>query len=118
MILSIKSQTGNESDIDEKSLSEIKAVLVSNSTLLNGKAKMREKQCATYDMSVLNTSVEADKIVKMILNAKRFSEKNKSTENGVRMLFTEQVATFFFLTRLILLWPTEKEQVNLGNAAR
>lgn len=38
-------------------------------------------------MSVLNTSVEAEKIVKMIENAKRFSEKNKGSESGVRLLF-------------------------------
>lgn len=91
MLLSMKSQNENESgklsDLDEKSLSEIKAILVSNSTLLNGKVKLREKQCAAYDMSVLNTSIEAEKIVKMIMNAKLFSEKNKGTENGIRMLF-------------------------------
>lgn len=85
MILSVNASEKNSSD--EEKLSEIKSILVSNSTLLNGKAKMREKQCKNYDISVLNTSVEAEKIVKMIENAKRFSEKNKGCENGVRLLF-------------------------------
>ncbi len=48
---------------------------------------MRQVQCKNYDMSVLNTSFSPDKIVKMILNAKRYSEKNKSVENGIRILF-------------------------------
>lgn len=85
MILSLKSSDSNESR--EEKLAEIKSVLASNSALLNGKAKMREKQCKTYDMSVLNTSMDAEKIVKMISNAERFSEKNKTTENGIRILF-------------------------------
>lgn len=85
MILSVNESEKNASE--EEKLSEIKSILVSNSTLLNGKAKMRENQCKNYDMSVLNTSVEAEKIVKMIENAKRFSEKNKGCENGVRLLF-------------------------------
>lgn len=85
MILSVNESEKEASE--EERLSEIKSILVSNSTLLNGKAKMREKQCASYDMSVLNTSVEPEKIVKMIENAKRFSEKNKGSESGVRLLF-------------------------------
>ncbi len=89
MILSIQNENaaGGTKETEEEELSEIDRLLVSNSRLLYGKAKMREKQCAAYDMSVLNTSMEADKIVKMISNAKRFSEKHKGTESGVRLLF-------------------------------
>lgn len=89
MILSIQSANAADSknESEEEELSEIDRILVSNSSLLHGKAKMREKQCASYDISVLNTSMDADKIVKMISNAKRFSEKHKGTESGIRLLF-------------------------------
>ena len=79
--------SANEEELDKDILAEIKIVLESNSRLLNGKAKMRQVQCKNYDMSVLNTSFSPDKIVRMILNAKRYSEKNKSVENGIRILF-------------------------------
>lgn len=46
---------------------------------------MRQKKAVI--ISVLYTSVEPEKIVKMIENAKRFSEKNKGSESGVRLLF-------------------------------
>lgn len=85
MILSISS--GNPQMINDEKLEEIKLVLSSNSKLLHGKAKMREKECASYDMSALNTSIDAEKIVKMIQNAKRYAEKSKTAENGVRILF-------------------------------
>lgn len=85
MILSIIKSNPDESKEDK--IEEINAILSSNSALLNGKAKMREKECAAYDMSVLNTSIDAQKIVRMIENARRYSEKNNSAENGIRILF-------------------------------
>lgn len=71
---------------DEK-LEQIKIILAANSELLNGKAKMRERQCDAYDLNVLNTSINPNKIVQMLLNAKKFEEKNKTSQNGIRMLF-------------------------------
>lgn len=75
------------SEEEEAKLEQIKIILAANSELLNGKAKMREKQCDAYDINVLNTSMDANKIVQMILNAKKFEEKNKISKNGIRILF-------------------------------
>ena len=72
---------------DEKELLEdIGIVLKDNSTLLHGKAKMRTSVKESYDMSVLNTSISAEKIINMLMNAKKFSDKNPGT-GAVRMLF-------------------------------
>ena len=76
-----------ELDSEEDVLKDIRSVLDENSSLLFGKPKMRMKVASTYDESVLNTNFPADKIVKMIENAKKFSEKNRTSENGIRFLF-------------------------------
>lgn len=62
-------------------------VLKENSLLIAGKTKMRQTVKASYDVAVLNTSVAPDTVVEMIQNAKRFSEKHKGSENGIRLLF-------------------------------
>ena len=72
---------------DEKELIEdIRIVLQDNSTLLHGKAKMRTSVKDSYDMNVLNTSISAQKIMDMLLNAKKYADKNPGS-GAVRMLF-------------------------------
>ena len=71
----------------EKVIENVQEVLEANSRLLFGTAKMRERVGTEYDTDILNCSVNADKIVTMIKNAISFSEKNKSAQNGIRMLF-------------------------------
>lgn len=76
----------NEKD-EEKIENTIKKVLESNSTLLYGQAKMREKTKSSYDISVLNSTVPAEEIVEMVENAKAYAQKNDTEEQGIRMLF-------------------------------
>lgn len=71
----------------ENLIHNVEIILKENSLLLNGNTKMREKVSSAYDCSVLNTSIPSEKIIKMVKNAQAFSEKNKGTENGIRMLF-------------------------------
>ena len=76
------------SNNNEKTVvSDVQKVLEANSTLLYGKKKMREMVKDSYDLSILNTSIPAQKIVEMVMNAQDFSEKSDSEENGIRMLF-------------------------------
>ena len=73
---------------EEILLKKAEIVMKENSFLLNGKKKkMRDKVKAEYDPRVLNASMDPLKIVNMVQNAARYAEKNKSTENGIRMLF-------------------------------
>lgn len=72
---------------DEDLLKKAKIVMQENSLLLNGKKKMRQKAKAEYDPTVLNATMDAEKIVGMVKNAVKFAEENKEAENGVRMLF-------------------------------
>ena len=74
---------------DEKTLlKKAEIVMKENSLLLNGqKKKMRNKVKAEYDPRVLNASIDPLKIVNMVQNAAKYAENNKSTENGIRMLF-------------------------------
>ena len=71
---------------EKELLEDIGIVLQDNSTLLHGKAKMRSALKETYDMSVLNTSIAASKIITMLLNAKIYGDKNPGS-GAVRMLF-------------------------------
>ncbi len=89
LLLSIDFQNSSEMSqkSEEEKLEQIKIILAANSELLNGKTKIREKQCDAYDLNVLNTSMNPNKIVQMLLNAKKFEEKNKTSQNGIRMLF-------------------------------
>ena len=72
---------------ETKILADVKNVLEANSALLYGSAKVRESVHGEYDLSVLNTSVPAEKIVSMVQNAVRYAEKNPHRQKGIRMLF-------------------------------
>lgn len=75
---------------DGQIVSDVKKVLESNSTLIYGKKKMRENVRSSYDLSILNTSIPAQSIVDMVMNAQEFAEannENNDTGNGIRMLF-------------------------------
>lgn len=69
----------------------VKTILKENALLINGKAKMRDRVNANYDMRALNASMAPEKIVQMIKNAESFAKDNLRTEcsneNGIRMLF-------------------------------
>ena len=79
------------SDISEADIKDnVEIVLKENSLLLNGNSKMRETVSSSYDSSVLNTSMDAEKIVKMVKNAQNFAQNNhqaKDSSASVRMLF-------------------------------
>lgn len=84
VIKTINAMTG---EMDESLLVKyVEIVLKDNSMLLNGKAKMREVTNSAYDSSVLNTNLSAEKILKMLNNAKAYSDKNPGS-GAVRMLF-------------------------------
>lgn len=78
-------------DVDEKVLlRDAEVILRENSLLLNGPNKMRCNVGGSYDSSVLNTSMRAESIVKMLKNAQAFAEKHQMANgntSGVRMLF-------------------------------
>lgn len=75
--------------IDDKEdlLIKAKAVLQENSMLLSDSKKMRQTTKAQYDPTVLNASMDPQKIVRMVQNAAKFAEKHNDSESGVRMLF-------------------------------
>lgn len=76
------------SESDEKNIENtVRNVLESNSSLLYGQTKMREKTLQEYDTSVLNTSIPASQIVEMVENAKEYAQNNSMAESGIRMLF-------------------------------
>lgn len=75
----------NQKD-DSLLLENIGIVLKDNSALLHGEAKMRTAVKDSYDMSVLNTSVSAPVIIKMLENAEKYAEKHPG-QGAVRMLF-------------------------------
>lgn len=72
---------------EETILSKVQVVMKENSLLLNGKSKMRESACKEYDLSIVNATMNPEKIVEMVKNAQEYSEKHKNSESGVRMLF-------------------------------
>ena len=76
-------------EISENEIKEnVEIVLKENSLLINGNSKMRDSVDSSYDCSVLNTSIEANKIAKMIKNAQKFAENNQLGKNSaIRMLF-------------------------------
>lgn len=83
----IKALDGIQCADEEKLLNKAQVVMKENSMLLYGKLKMREKVKAEYDPDVINADMKASTIVEMVENAVKFAEKNKGTENGVRMMF-------------------------------
>ena len=84
-ISSLNYQKGNE----DKVRNDIKFVLEANSSLLYGKKKMRDSVKGSYDLSVLNTSIDACEIVEMLKSAEAYKKENQNNESseGVRMLF-------------------------------
>lgn len=84
----VKTIDAMECKDEETLLKKADTVMKENSLLLNGKKKkMRDKVKAEYDLRVLNASMNPNEIVSMVQNAAKFAEKNKNTENGIRMLF-------------------------------
>ena len=84
-ISSLNYQKGNE----DKVRNDIKFVLEANSSLLYGKKKLRDSVKGSYDLSVLNTSIDACEIVEMLKSAEAYKKENQNNESseGVRMLF-------------------------------
>jgi SpoVK/Ycf46/Vps4 family AAA+-type ATPase len=84
-ISSLNYQKGNEDKIRK----DIKSVLEANSSLLYGKKKLRDSVKSSYNLSVLNTSVDACEIVEMLKSAEDYKKENQNNESseGVRMLF-------------------------------
>ncbi|MCQ2573327.1 MAG: AAA family ATPase [Treponema sp.] len=68
-------------------VSDVEKVLEANSALIFGKSKMRETVSSSYNLSVLNSSIPAEKIVRMVENAQAYAEKHESDRknNGVRI---------------------------------
>ena len=84
----VKTIDAMECKDEETLLKKADTVMKENSLLLNGKKKkMRDKVKAEYDLRVLNASMNPNEIVSMVQNAAKYAEKNKNTENGIRMLF-------------------------------
>ncbi len=72
---------------NEKTLMKnVEIVLKDNSELLYGKSALRENVSFAYDLSVLNTSIPAERVMTMLKNAKKFADKNPGT-GAIRMLF-------------------------------
>lgn len=88
MVKTIKGMDLNQAS-ESRVISDVTKVLEANSALIFGKSKMREVVGDTYDLTVLNSTTPAEKIVRMIENAQKFSEKHTSLgkNNGIRMLF-------------------------------
>ena len=84
----VKTIDAMECKDEETLLKKADTVMKENSLLLNGKKKkMRDRVKAEYDLRVLNASMNPGEIVNMVQNAAKFAERNKNTENGIRMLF-------------------------------
>ena len=84
----VKTIDAMECKDEDTLLKKADTVMKENSLLLNGKKKkMRDKVKAEYDLRVLNASMDPKEIVNMVQNAAKYAEKNKNTENGIRMLF-------------------------------
>ena len=75
--------------LDDDIYHSVETVIQENAKLLTKTktSKVRDTVSSSYNPSVINASLNPDKIVKMVENAERFSRDNKSTENGIRMLF-------------------------------
>lgn len=84
----VKTIDAMECKDEDTLLKKADIVMKENSLLLNGKKKkMRDRVKAEYDLRVLNASMNPGEIVNMVQNAAKYAEKNKNTENGIRMLF-------------------------------
>ncbi len=85
----VKILEGMNTDVmqDAEIIRDVKSVLDANSSLLHGKKTVRDKTGSSYDLSVLNSSVPAENIVKMVQNAQAFAAKNGTEDAGIRILF-------------------------------
>lgn len=75
---------------DESLVQSVKSVLKENALLLNGKSRIREKVSSSYDLNVLNASMDPAQIVRMVKNAREYAESSNAgseAQNGIRMLF-------------------------------
>lgn len=72
---------------EERIVQDVSAVLEANSSLIFGKAKMRELVRDSYDLSVLNTSTPAQEMVEMVEAAVEYSLEHKGCDSGIRLLF-------------------------------
>ncbi len=72
---------------EDKVINDIKSVLEANTSLLYGKKKIRDTVKKSYDLSVLNTSINATEIVQMLQAAENYKNENPEEIDGVRMLF-------------------------------
>ena len=84
-INSLDYQKGKE----DKVRRDIKSVLEANSELLFGKKKIRDSVKKSYDLSVLNTSIEANEMVEMLKAAEEYKKENQAADGaeGGRCLF-------------------------------
>ena len=73
--------------------SSIRSIFESNSSLLYGHVKMREKIFDSYDTGVINSSVPAEDIVEMVQNSQEYYKETNSPREGVRMLFYGESGT-------------------------
>ena len=71
----------------DKLLFTVENILQENAQLINGKRSMRQIVGEEYDLSVLNTSIEAKQILEMTQNALDYAERHENANNGIRMLF-------------------------------
>ena len=71
----------------DKLLSVVEDILQENAQLVNGKRSMRQMVGQEYDLSILNTSIEADQIIEMTQNALVYAERHEKASKGIRMLF-------------------------------
>ena len=83
----VKVIDGMEACDEETLLRKAQIVVKENSLLLYGKTKMRDSVNKEYDLSIINSTVDPNKIITMVENAKKYSEKHNDSESGVRMLF-------------------------------
>ncbi len=102
---------------DGQIVSDVKKVLESNSTLIYGKKKMRENVRSSYDLSVLNTSIPAENIVDMVMNAQEFDEADSFfTDRSNARTSWERTTVNEFLTQMeefsgILICTTNLRQI-------
>lgn len=71
----------------DKLLCTVENILQENAQLINGKKSMRQIVGEEYDLSVLNTSIEAEQILEMTQNALAYAERHENANTGIRMLF-------------------------------
>ncbi|MCR5188562.1 MAG: AAA family ATPase, partial [Treponema sp.] len=88
VVKAIEALSYKKADEDEVR-SDIETVLEANSSLLYGKKKIRDSVCNSYDLSVLNASVDGAEIVEMLQAAEEYAKENRGLikNDGVRILF-------------------------------